>query len=304
MTGEPVVRIEGLTCRYPGASREALTDVTLGFPAGSHAAVLGPNGAGKSTLLRAILGLVSPSRGQVRLWERPASAWRRRELARRAAAVGQDRPPDFPLTVTAFVEMGRNPYLRPWEAPGPRDRTAVARALERTDMSSLAGRRISELSQGELQRAKLARALAQEPRLLLLDEPTAHLDLGHEVEIFHLVRALVQDEGLTAVSVTHSLHLASRYADVLVLLSGGRVAATGTAEAVLRAATVERAFGWPVRVVDLEPFGLHVVPLPPGDATDGRSGKGGGESRPARPGGGAERDRSRERWEMEGGSGR
>lgn len=264
----PAAELHRVGYRYPGAGEDALTDVRLSFLSGDHSAILGPNGAGKSTLLRLLTGLLEPRTGTVRLWGRRLSSWSRRELARNVGVVSQEAPPGFPMGVREFVEMGRNPYVRPWESLDERDRRAAAEALRRTDMDGLADRRISELSGGELQRAKLARALAQEPRLLLLDEPTAHLDLGHEMQFFHLVRKLVASGRVTAITVTHNLHLASRYADVLVLLSRGRVEATGPAERVVRADTLERVFGWPVRVADLGRLGLGVVPLDP-DPGDG-----------------------------------
>ncbi len=258
--------VRDLLFRYPGGERPALADVSLSFVEGRHVCVVGPNGAGKSTLLRLLLGLLRPDRGEVRLHGRPVRAWPRRELARRVGVVSQDRPPDFPLGVRGFVEMGRHPHLRPWDRLGRRDRETVDRALARTRLEDLAERPISALSGGELQRAKLARALAQDPGLLLLDEPTAHLDLGHAMQLFALVDRLVREEGLSAVSVTHDLHLAARFADRLVLLAEGRVVADGGTAEVLAPEPLQRAFGWPVEVVDLGPRGLQVVPLAPGEA--------------------------------------
>lgn len=255
--------------RYPGARQDALHGVHLVIPAGKHTAILGPNGAGKSTLLRLLLGLLKPRRGTVALGDRSLEQWRRRELARRVGVVSQEQPPDLPLSVRAFVELGRNPHLKPWARLRTLDQVAVRRALARADLQDLAERSISELSGGELQRAKLARALAQEPGILVLDEPTAHLDIGHEVRFFHLLQELVEGEGITVVSVTHNLHLASRYADLLVLLSQGGIAAVGSASEVLQAAHVGRAFGWPVEIVNLGRKGVQVVPTAPG-AAEGR----------------------------------
>lgn len=256
----PACAARDLRFRYRGATEAALRGVGLEVPVGSHAAILGPNGAGKSTLLRLLLGILSPAGGEVRLLGRDPRTWGRRALARRVAVVSQGPPPDLPLRVVEFVAMGRNPWLRPWEAARPRDRRAVERALGRTRLRELAERPIGAVSGGELQRAKLARALAQEPEVLLLDEPTAHLDLGEEVRIFQLVDALV-GEGMTAVTVTHNLGMAVRYADRMAFLAAGRVLAEGPPEAVFRPDVVERAFGWPVEVVDLGPLGRHAVPL-------------------------------------------
>lgn len=258
---EPAFELEDVAFRYRGAARPALQGVTLRIRVGAHTTLVGPNGAGKSTLLRLLLGILRPARGKVRFRGREPRAWGRRELARRVGVVSQEPPPELPLTVGEFVGMGRNPWLRPWEGMRARDHDVVARALDRTDLGGLAGRPISAVSGGELQRAKLARALAQEPRVLVLDEPTAHLDLGHEMRIFELVRSLVRDEGMTAVSVTHNLGLASRFADRLGFVREGRLEAEGSPGAVLRAEIVGRAFGWPVEVVDLGELGRQVVPL-------------------------------------------
>lgn len=251
----------GVRFRYRGAAGPALREVSLRIPERAHTVIVGPNGAGKSTLLRLLLGLHKPAAGTIRFRGRHIGGWGRRELARRVGVVSQEPPPQLPLTVWAFVELGRNPWLRPWEALRELDRRAVEEALVRTGLDDLALRPISALSGGELQRAKLARALAQEPGTLLLDEPTAHLDLAHELRIFELVRSLVRCDGLTAVSVTHNLGLASRFADRLVFLGAGRVTAEGAPGRVLRPEIVERTFGWPVEVVDLGALGLQVIPL-------------------------------------------
>lgn len=253
--------LRGVSYTYPGAEAPALRDVTLGFSAGRHHAILGPNGAGKSTLLRLVLGLLQPASGAVYLEGRPVEARRRREVARRVGVVTQEPRSDFPLTVRSYVEMGRHPYLRPWQELRPEDSEAVRSALARVEMGDLAERLLSDLSGGELQRVRLARALAQEPRLMLLDEPTAHLDLGHEMRIFRLVNHLVEEAGMTTITVTHNLHLASRFASRLVLLVDGEIVARGAPREVLRAEPVERAFGWPVHVERRAGEGAFVVPL-------------------------------------------
>lgn len=256
-----MLEVRDVRFRYRRSRTDAVRGVSFAVHRHAHTAILGPNGAGKSTLLRLVLGLLEPAEGSIRLWGRSVREWGRRALARRVGVVSQDRPPDFPITVRDFVELGRNPHLSPWRGAGEVDRTVVRRSLERTDIAALAERRLDELSGGELQRAKLARALAQEPAMLLLDEPTAHLDLGHELQIFALVSRLARDEGLTVVSVTHSLPLAGRFADTCLLLAGGEPIAWGSPAEVLREEPIERAFGWPVRVVDLGGLGRQVVPL-------------------------------------------
>ena len=263
--------------RYPRAERAAVRDISLEVPAGRHSAIVGPNGAGKTTLARLLLGLLRPERGLVTFAGRPAAEWPRREMARRIGVVSQEPPPSVPITVREFVEMGRNPYLRPWAPLGRGDRQQVAAALRRADLQSLEARPVTELSGGEVQRAKLARAFAQDPETLVLDEPTAHLDIAHEMAIFHLVRAFV-DAGGSAVTITHSLHLASRFADLLFLLDDGSLAASGAPPDVLRPEILSRVFGWPIVVLDLDHprvSGQQVVPLSQAEDATGRSTGGG-----------------------------
>ncbi len=252
--------VEGLTVRYAGAVRPALLDASLKFEPGVHTAVLGPNGAGKSTLLRVLLGLIRPDSGEVRFEGRPTSEWTRREMARRTALVSAGEEFAFPITVRQLVAMGRTPHLGSWRAERPVDREVVRQALHEVDLLELAGRPVSTLSAGELQRARLARALAQESDHLLLDEPTAHLDLGHELATFERIEQLTQEKQLTTITVTHNLNLASRFSDRVVLLSGGRVTAAGKPREVLVAERIEEAFGCPVEVRDLAELGVLAVP--------------------------------------------
>ena len=252
---------EGLAVRYPGARERALEDVSLAVPTGALTAVLGPNGSGKSTLLRALLGTVAPAAGRALVDDADARAWDRRELARVVGVVPQGEAIAFPITVRELVAMGRYPHLGALRREGLPDREAVLRALERCDVAHLADRHVTTLSGGELQRARIARALAQEPRLLALDEPTASLDVAHEMRILELLRAWV-DGGMTVLLITHQLNLAARYADRIVLLDRGRVAAEGTPEQVFREDVMERVYGWPLRV-DVDPVTgtPRVVPL-------------------------------------------
>jgi iron complex transport system ATP-binding protein len=209
--------------------------------------VLGPNGSGKSTLLRLLLGAREPDGGSVRFAGRPLDAWGRRELARRVGVVPQEEQAAFPLSVREMVGMGRYPHLGSWRSEGPGDRRAVEGAMERCDLEGLADRPVSTLSGGERQLARVARALAQEPEALVLDEPTVSLDIRHEMEIFRLLRRLA-DDGVAVLLVTHNLNAAARVADRLLLLDGGRAAATGAPREVLTRETVERVYGWPVEV--------------------------------------------------------
>ena len=241
-------RAAGLTHRYPQSSRPAVMDVSLDVPAGATTAVLGPNGSGKSTLLRLLLGTLAPSAGTVTFQERPLAEWPRPALAREIGVVPQGEEAVFPTTVREMVAMGRYPHLGPWRREGPADRAAVDEAMRRCDVLSLSHRAVQTLSGGERQRARVARALAQEADTLALDEPTAALDVGHEMAIFELLRDLGHG-GRTVLLVTHNLNLAARYADRLVLMDAGRVAAAGAPADVLTRETVQRVYGWPVEIV-------------------------------------------------------
>ncbi len=254
--------MEGVSVRYPGADRLALADASLEFEPGVHTAVLGPNGAGKSTLLRVLLGLIRPETGEVRFEGRPASEWTRREMARRTALVAAAEEFAFPLSVRELVQMGRTPHLGAWRAERPVDREVVQQALREVELVELADRPVATLSAGELQRARIARALAQESDHLLLDEPTAHLDLGHELATFSRIAQLTVAKHLTTITITHNLNLASRFSDRIVLLSGGRVTAVGRPREVLVAERVEEAFGCAVEVRDLGDLGILAVPRP------------------------------------------
>ena len=242
-----IYRATGLGYRYRGADAPALEGVDLAVPRGSFYAVIGPNGCGKTTLLRLLLGALEPDHGEVRYDGRPVTRWSRRELARRVGVVPQSEELVFPLTVRELVGMGRYPHLGSWRAEGAGDRAAVRRALETCDVAPLAARAMGTLSGGERQRARVARALAQEPDTLVLDEPTASLDISHEMGIFELLRGLA-DDGVTVVMVTHNLNVAARYADRMLLLDRGRPAAEGDAAAVFTRDTLQRVYRWPLAV--------------------------------------------------------
>jgi iron complex transport system ATP-binding protein len=270
-----VFELRGATVRYPGApgtAAPALGEVSLAVRAGECVAVVGPNGAGKTTLLRAVLGLVPCAAGRALALGRDAQAWPRDALARMVAVVAQREEPVFPITVREAVEMGRYPHLGPWRHPGPADREAVARGMRRADVTTLGGRWVATLSGGEWQRVRIARALAQEPRALVLDEPTASLDFKHEMELFELVADLVRGDGLAALVISHHINVAARFADRLVLLAGGRVVADDAPERVLEPARLQAVFGWPVSVQRLPDGSVQLYPeRRPGPAHSGGS---------------------------------
>ncbi len=236
----------------------AVRGLSLRVESGSWTALIGPNGAGKTSALRALAGLV-PFDGAVRIGEQDVRRLGRRALARLVAFVPQkpETPPE--LTVAEYVLLGRTPHISYLGGEGKRDRDAAARALRRLDLEEFAQRPLGSLSGGELQRAVLARALAQEARVLLLDEPTTSLDLGRQQLVLELVDELRHD-GLTVVTTMHDLTLAGQYAEHVVLLNAGSVVAEGPAAEVLSAGNVAAHYGANVRVIEDE-HGVFVVPV-------------------------------------------
>lgn len=242
-----MIRFDGVVARYPRARENALDGVSLDAPAGQITAVVGPNGSGKSTLVRTLLGRHRPDGGRVLIGERDVAALDRREVARRIAVVTQREEPVFPLPVRDFVMLGRFPHAARWGAPAAPDAAAVAAAIVRAGVEDVAARRTDELSGGEWQRVRLARALAQGGDALVLDEPTSFLDVAHEMALFELLDALAR-EGRAVLLVSHQLNLVARFARAIVLLHHGRVAAAGSPEDVMRGEILERVYEWPLVV--------------------------------------------------------
>jgi iron complex transport system ATP-binding protein len=238
-----------------------LHDVDLLVEPGTWTAVVGPNGAGKSTLLRALVGLVRHT-GQVWLDGQDVGRMHPRERATRIGYAPQVPVLPDAIGVRDYVALGRTPYHSLLSGPSHGDRAIVEEALQRLDLGAFAGRSLRTLSGGERQRAVLARALAQQPRLLLLDEPTTALDLGHAQQLLELVDRLRSEEGLTVVSTLHDLTLAGQYAQRLVLLAGGAVVASGTPREVLTAEAVATYYGALAEVED-GPDGVRVQPVRP-----------------------------------------
>ncbi|HZT46299.1 MAG TPA: ABC transporter ATP-binding protein [Gaiellaceae bacterium] len=239
--------VEHVTVELGG--RPIVEDVSFSVEHGEWVTLIGPNGAGKTTLLRAVAGLV-PFRGEVALDGKPLRRVRRRDLARRVAVVPQVPLMPSAMTIREYVLLGRTPYVSYAGREGRRDHAAVEQALARLDLAGLAERELGTLSGGERQRAVLARALAQEAPVLLLDEPTTALDAGRQQEALELIDALRLDAGLTVVATMHDLTLAGQYAPRLLLLSSGRIVAQGTASEVLTEAIVAEHYGARVRVVE------------------------------------------------------
>lgn len=231
--------------------RAVVDGIDLTVAEGEWLALIGPNGAGKTTLLRAIARLV-PFAGSIALQGRPTNAMRRTELSRLVAVVPQDPSTPPWMTVGEYVLLGRTPHLGRLAKEGKRDREAAARALARLDLLGFGERRLGTLSGGEKQRAVVARALAQEARIVLLDEPTAALDIGHQQQALELLDMLRRESGLTLIAAMHDLTLAAHYADRMVLLDAGRVAADGTPREVLTESLIDRHYDATIRIVTLD----------------------------------------------------
>ena len=238
---------------------EALSGVTLDVAAGEYVCLIGPNGAGKTTLLRLMSGAVKPSSGEVRILDTPVRRLARLEIARRVAVVTQESGATFPFTVEEVVLMGRFPHLGPYGFEGPRDFEAADEAMRMTETLEFRDRHIHDLSGGERQRVIIARALAQEAEILLLDEPTSFLDIKHQVEITRLVKRLKEDKDLTIVATSHDLNLAAAFSDRLVLLKEGRVFMDGPPRDVISESVLSQAYETAVHVEEWDQ-GRFVTP--------------------------------------------
>ena len=250
-----MIELRDLAVRF--GNTEAVRDLSLEVANDEWVMLIGPNGAGKTSVLRALCGLL-PFDGDARVDGRDVRTFGRRELARLIAFVPQNPATPSELTVAEYVLLGRTPHLGYLGVDGRRDRRAVAHALERLDLFPFAERGLGSLSGGELQRVVLARALAQEAPILLLDEPTTSLDLGRQQQALELIDSLRSD-GLTVLSTMHDLTLAGQYADRLVLLDRGTVVAEGAPKEVLSAANLAAYYGASVRIVS-DDAGLFVLP--------------------------------------------
>lgn len=253
------IEVRGISCAYDAVP--ALDGVTLHVAAGEMVGTVGPNGSGKTTLLRTLDALLQPVQGAVLLDGRDLRIMARRDVAAVIGVVPQHSPSGFGFTAQEIVAMGRAPHLHPLAGERGEDRAVVRHAMERTDTWHLRGRPLDSLSGGERQRVLLARALAQAPRILLLDEPTAHLDLRYQLEMMDLIRSLAHD-GLAIVAALHDLNLAAQYCDRLILLDHGHIAAAGAPAAVLTPELLQAVYGAEVMVEPHPATGRpHVVPL-------------------------------------------
>ncbi len=247
----PILELEQIGFKY--GDKRVLQNVTLAVEQGEFFGLLGPNGSGKSTLLNLIDGIRLPSEGEIRLKGIDPGTMKRKDLARMVAVVPQEASWVFPLTVEEVVLMGRSPHMDRFAFESERDFAVARSAMRATDLLPFSARLMETLSGGERQRVWIARALAQEPEIILLDEPTSSLDLAHLIGTFDLFRALSANGGLTVVAVTHDINLASLYCDRIALLEEGRLHALGRPGEVITEENIREVFGVNV-VVDRHPL--------------------------------------------------
>ncbi|MGD0275469.1 MAG: heme ABC transporter ATP-binding protein [Syntrophales bacterium] len=255
----PVIEASRVGFKYdaPWVLRGVSFDIAFGEVVG----IIGPNGSGKTTLLKILNGILAPLEGNITMDGKDVQKMRRSELARLVAVVPQESAMVFPFHVDEMVLMGRSPHLGLLSFEGKKDLEIARRSMDRTGILSLAKRSMEELSGGERQRVWIARALAQEPKVLFLDEGTAFLDIRHQVEIFQLMRHINREEGLTVVAVTHDINLASHFADRIILMDEGRIRRIGAPGDVISASMIEEVYGLNVLVDQHPQTGLPRVTL-------------------------------------------
>jgi iron complex transport system ATP-binding protein len=249
MNAGATLSIRGLSFAYAESGPDVLRGVSLNILPGNICALLGPNGSGKTTLLNLILGWLRPKTGRIEIAGRDAADLTRREMSRSVGFVPQEEPAGFELSVLEYVLLGRAPYLGFLEMPGAEDRRAAEKALEAAGIQKFRRRALPTLSAGEKQLASIARVLAQDPSIFLLDEPMSHLDLANTQRICWTIEAL-RDEGKTVVFTTHDPNVASASADTVVMLLEGSVAAAGPVRETLSAANIKAAYGVDSEILD------------------------------------------------------
>ena len=284
-TGRPSFDVHESSFRYGGNRRGgsvesaswAVRDVTFAVKQGEIFGVIGPNGSGKSSLLKVLAKMVAIQMGEVRLFEVPLQRWSREAIARQVAYMPQDVSSDFAFLVLDVVLMGRFPYRaagtwNPLNWERREDHVLVQQAMIQADVAHLANREMATLSAGERQRVLLARALAQEPRVLLLDEPTAHLDLQHQLDFCRILKRVHDQQGMTVVLVSHDINLASQYCDRILMMKDGRLAHLGSPHDVVTRPNLEEVYGCHVLIDGHPETGRPRVCLPrQGEAAGGGS---------------------------------
>lgn len=248
---QTIIQFSSVVFGYPESKKLVMDGMDLSIQNGSMTAILGPNGAGKTTFLQLVLGWLKPHSGSIFLRERPLGSFTRREMGQAMSLVPQSEHISFDFRVVDYALLGRAPYLAPLDQPTADDELIARNALEVAGIGHLAERPVTSLSGGERQLVLLARALTQQPKLLLLDEPTSHLDLGNKARLITLLRELNQ-QGVSVVFTTHEPDVASQLANQMVLMRAGQVVGAGAAEDVFEGGTLSMLYGVPVKVADLE----------------------------------------------------
>ncbi len=265
-----VLNLENVSFRYGQEAECVLRNISCTVPRGEFLGVIGPNGSGKTTLLRICNGILSPQQGTVAVKGTDIRQIRRNVLARTIAFVPQDSPDLFPFTVEETVLMGRAPHLGKLQFEGEKDFAIARQAMEATGTLPLAGRHMTDLSGGEKKRVVIARALAQEPQILFLDESTAYLDMKHSKAIFDLLKIMNRTNHLTVVVVTHDINTASLYCDRLLLLSRGNIFAAGRPEDVVTESNIREVYETRVTIERNPISGLPRISLLPESLSDSR----------------------------------
>jgi iron complex transport system ATP-binding protein len=251
MSEQGILSVSRLSFSYDGPGQAVLRDLSLEIPAGVVTAILGPNGSGKTTLLRLLLGVLRPAAGAIRLAGHPQASYSRRERGQLVGLVPQEEHIPFDFSVLEYVLLGRAPYLSPLQMPGEADRQIALEALHLVGMDGMEDRLLPNLSGGERQLAAVARALAQQPHVLLMDEPTAHLALSNQDRLLAIMYDLAA-RGVTLVLTTHDPNLAASVASLIVLMRDGQILVTGPPEATLTAEKLSATYGVPVHVFDVD----------------------------------------------------
>ena len=234
-----MIQIKNLNFSY--AAKKILKDINLEINPGEFVGIIGPNGSGKTTLLKNICQVLKPNKGTILIDGR--TDYGPKELAQKLAVVSENGPVNFDFTVLEVVLMGRAPFLRRFQREGEKDIEVAKRSMEATDTLQFMERPITQLSAGERQRVFIAQCLAQTPKIILLDEPTNYLDINHNIKIFNFFSSLNKEKGVTILSILHDLNLASRYCDKLILMSNGKIFASGNTEDVLTITNIQKVYG-------------------------------------------------------------
>ena len=237
-------------------------NISFNIKAGSFVSIIGPNGSGKSTLLKTLNNIYNPNSGSILLYHKNLLSYRKREIAKKIALVPQDTVIDYDFTVEDVVMMGRHPYKKRFERENEIDYKIVNESLELTNTLNLKDRVINQISGGERQRAIIAKALAQKPDIILLDEPTSNLDINHQMDILNLLKKLNKENGLTVILVIHDINLACRYSHEIILLNKGKILGMGTPEEVITVENIENVYDMKV-VIEKNKYtdSLHLTPI-------------------------------------------